>query len=106
MASANKLRPWRRWQEVAEEAQQYRDDSVAQAYPELREIPSSLPKNVMQLPDQVLELKDLEITEALPEEILTRLSTGELTATHVTVAFLHRASLAQKLVCSLHVEHL
>lgn len=86
------------WQDVAKEAQDYRDASIAQAWPDMRELPKDLPKDVATLPHDYLSEEEIQITEMLPEDLLGKLSLGTLTATSVTNAFLHRAALAQKLV--------
>jgi hypothetical protein len=89
------------WQEIAKEAQQHRDASIAMALKEqeLPPLPTPLPKNVMGVPGLILSRREREITEMLPEELLGMLAAGELRAVDVTMAFLRRAALAQQLVC-------
>ena len=88
----------RPWQDIATEAQEYRDASIARSWPDMPQLPADLPKNVFTILRESLCQTDIQITEMLPEALLTALASGELTATSVTHAFLRRASLAQKLV--------
>jgi amidase len=105
MAPSSKAKPKRPWQEIAREAQEYRDASIATF---TKEFPTTyatgksadLPKDSTDIPSGVLEKRDLQITETLPEELVKVLANGELSATEVTTAFLRRAALAQKLVSS------
>ena len=92
------------WQEVAKEAQDHRDASLAKVQPGLPaaleriRLSEGLPKNSMSIPGKTLHPGDFRITETLPEQLVKALSTGELSATNVTTAFLRRAVLAQMLV--------
>lgn len=99
MAQVSKTKKKRPWRDIAREAQQYRDASIARVQPELPQLPENLPKNVTKIPGTVLYWEEIKITEMLPEDLLSALASGELTAVAVTTAFLRRASLAQKLVC-------
>lgn len=103
MAPSSKKKPKRQWQEIATEAQQHRDASVAtfvKGFPAAlaAEELSDLPKNSTNIPSIVLQAEDLAITASLPEELVKLLANGELSAVGVTTAFLRRAALAQKLV--------
>jgi amidase len=103
MAPSSKAKPKRPWQEIAREAQEHRDASIATF---IKEFPANyttgdvadLPKNSTDIPSGVLQNRDLQITETLPEELVKLLASGELSATEVTTAFLRRAALAQRLV--------
>ena len=97
MAPPSKKKPKRPWQEVAKEAQEYRDATLA-AF--ATNIPAALEtsKNSTKIPETILQAQDVTITESLPEELIKLLANGELTATEVTAAFLRRAALAQNLV--------
>jgi amidase len=105
MAPSSKAKPKRPWQEIAREAQEYRDASIATF---TKEFPANdttgqianLPKDSTDAPSGVLGKWDLQITETLPEELIKVLANGELSATEVTTAFLRRAALAQRLVSS------
>lgn len=105
MAPSSKAKPKRPWQEIAREAQEYRDASIATF---TKEFPANyttgqiadLPKNSIGIPGGVLGKRDLQITETLPEELVKLLANGELSVTEVTTAFLRRAALAQSLVSS------
>jgi amidase len=103
MAAHSKAKQQRPWQDVAKEAQRYRDASIAvvtacfPATPDGDEF-SELPKNSSVIPSQTLHPRDIQITGSLPEELIRALASGELSATDVTTAFLRQAALAQKLV--------
>jgi hypothetical protein len=105
MAPSSKSTPKRPWEEIAKDAQDYRDASMATfvadfpAALDSRES-SELPKNSTNVPGKILQERDLQITESLPEELIELLANGDLSATEVTTAFLRRAALAQKLVNS------
>jgi amidase len=97
MAPSRKMKPKRPWQDIAREAQEYRDASLATF---TTNVPAALEtiKNSKIIPTKLLQAEDLAITVSLPEELVRLLANGELTATEVTTAFLRRATLAQKLV--------
>ena len=97
MSAANKKLPERAWTEIAEEAQGHRDDTIAALSPPVPKVPSDLPKNVLYMPEQLLDQSILSITNLLPEELLRSLSTGQLSAVRVTTAYLQRAAVAQGL---------
>lgn len=101
---SNKPKQKKPWQDIAQEAQTYRDASIASFQAHLPQFPSDRPKNVFSLLRDSLREEDIAVTETLPEELLVSLAAGKLTATAVTTAFLRRASLAQKLVCAWNVE--
>ena len=88
----------RPWQDVATEAQKYRDASISRSWPDMPQLPRDLPKNIFNILRESLRQQDITMTEMLPEALLTALASGELTATSVTSAFLRCASVAQKLV--------
>ena len=91
-------KPKRHWEEVAQEAQAYRDASIARLDLDLSSIPTPLPRNVLSIPAQVLSADDIEITKLKTEELLALLANGLLGAETVVTAFLHRAAVAQKVV--------
>lgn len=95
-------KPKRPWQEVAREAQQYRDSTIAAVQPELPTLPHPLPKNVTAIAGQVLSDREEHITSLSVNSLLDALAgrgIGErLLAVEVVNAFLRRAALAQKLV--------
>jgi|SRR6187402_2331108 len=95
--------PKRPWQDVANEAQEYRDASVARVpgFLELYErsnFSKGMPKNASDVLGSILDPRDFQITELLAEQLVVLLASGELSATDVTTAYLRRAGLAQKLV--------
>lgn len=99
MAPSRKVKPKRPWQEIAKEAQEHRDASIAPFATALAsETSINLPRNSTTIPRNVLLARDLQITETLPEELVKLLANGDISATDVTTAFLRRAALAQKLV--------
>jgi len=90
------------WQEIAQEAQDHRDRSLAEVQPPLPEIKAEdLPLNVTSIPALYLSPSEIEISETSPEKLVELLATGELSCVEVTNAFLRRAGLAQKLVTSI-----
>jgi amidase len=96
----SKPTPKRPWQEIAKEARDYRDKTIAQLSPSIPNAPSTLPKNVISIPAQILEPEEVRITSLLPEELLKLLFSGQLSAVEVTTAYLRRAALSQHLVRS------
>lgn len=88
------------WQSIAHEAQQYRDASISRIKPDVPQIPSNLPRNVMGIPGKLLSPDEIQITELPVEELADMLRLGKVTAVVVTLAFLRRAGVAQKLVRS------
>lgn len=90
------------WQETAKRTQEYRDKTVAAVNPP--EVPiEQLSLNVSKIPQDVLDPKDVELTETTPETLLKQLASGDITSVDLTKAFLRRAALAQKLVSYLLV---
>ena len=99
MTPKTKAMPKRPWQEIAQEAQDYRNASIAKFDPDISRLPEILPRNVFGMLRQDLPQTEGKLTEKPPDELLKLLASGTVTATAVTTAFLRRASLAQKLVC-------
>ncbi|KAF3046200.1 hypothetical protein E8E11_008429 [Didymella keratinophila] len=97
MPPAKKKSPKKLWTDIANEAQRYRDATISALSPPAPEVPSELPKNTLHVPEQLLEPFVISITELPPEELLLRLSRGQLSALQVTTAFLQRAAVAQGL---------
>ena len=93
-----RAQPKKPWQDIAKEAQNYRDESIAQVEPKLPELPDRLPECVVNIPAQILTPREREITETPTEVLLELLASGDHTAVTVITAFLRRAALAQKLV--------
>lgn len=87
----------RSWEETAKIAQDLRDRSIAEVEPAVPAVPSTLPKNVIDLPRTLLSEDEVVLTEKNPEELLAALAKGEISSSTVTLAFLRRAGLAQKL---------
>jgi hypothetical protein len=111
MAPPNKKQKSPRpWQQVAKEAQDYRDASLARVKPGLQDLfdtsekalrsihLNSLTKTAIPTLGEVLHPEDVKITETLPEILIAALASGEVSATDVATAFLRRAVIAQKLV--------
>jgi amidase len=86
------------WQEIAQIAQDVRDESIAQVQPPVPGVPDDLPLNVTSIPKQLLTPREIEITETAPEVLVQKLASGDWTCVEVTNSFLRRAGLAQKLV--------
>jgi amidase len=86
------------WQDIALAAQKHRDASfndflVVNTFPK----PENLPRRAVGIPEQMLSPDDAAITALSIHEIVELTSTGALSARAVTLAFLRRASIAQKL---------
>ncbi|KAF2792864.1 amidase [Melanomma pulvis-pyrius CBS 109.77] len=94
----SKHAPKRPWQDIAKEAQEHRDSTIARVAPPIPSIPPKLPKNVTSIPETLLDPSTISITNAPPEELLNSLLTGQISATAVTAAYLQRAAVAQGLV--------
>lgn len=88
------------WQEVAAARQTYRDGTISAVSPAVPDVPTKLPLNVSVLPGQLLTKEEIAITESTVDELLSQVRDGKLSSVTVTNAFLRRAGLAQKLVCS------
>ena len=93
-AAAKKKSPTRAWIEIAEEAQGYRNATIASLNPLAPEVPLNPPKDVFHMPSRLLDQSVISITKMLPEELLLSLSTGQLSAVQVSTAYLQRAALA------------
>jgi amidase len=89
--------PKRPWQDIAREAQAYRDESIGKLPTLVPQVPTSLPKNVITLPEQLFSQRILSITNLPSEELITSLAQGQISAVDVTSAFLQRAALSQGL---------
>lgn len=85
------------WEDIVAEAQRYRDSTIAQLAPPPPNLPDKLPKKVMEIPLQLLDTAEIEITEWPAEQLLAKLACGDLTAVQVTKAFLRRATVAHGL---------
>ena len=68
--------------------------------PAIPVLPEQIPLDVTKIPKELLTKEESEVTEKTTEELLPLLASGELTAASVVQAFLRRAVVAQKLVCS------
>ncbi|KAL6704620.1 hypothetical protein ACN47E_008017 [Coniothyrium glycines] len=86
-----------KWEAIAAEAQTRRDETIAQLSPPPPPLPPNLPKNVMHLPNQILDTSDVAITELHAEQLLASLASGSLSALEVTQAYLRRAAVAHGL---------
>lgn len=87
------------WQEVAKDRQRYRDETIAAIEPPIPDV-SDIPLNTLSVARKILTSEEVKITEASVESLVAKLAKGELSATEVAKAFLRRAGLAQKVVCS------
>lgn len=85
------------------EAWEYRDASLGRV-PGISDIDGRLPsfellpKRSIDFGSNVLEPRDIQITECLPEDLVAMLRRGDINAVEATTAFLRRAALAQRLV--------
>lgn len=111
MAPTNKKQKLARpWQVIAKEAQDYREASLAQVKPGLPELFDEFERTLESVQSNalggaaiehvraVLHPTDVQNTEMLPENLISALATGKLSATDVTNSFLRRAVIAQRLV--------
>lgn len=99
MSRSAKVKPKKPWQDIAREAQDYRDATIAQVKPPIPDLSKyNRPTNVISIPKEILDPTELLITQLPPEELVALLASGRLSATVVTKAFLRRAGVAQKLV--------
>ncbi|KAE8395864.1 amidase signature domain-containing protein [Aspergillus alliaceus] len=85
------------WQEISQQVQADRDNSIARVEPPVPALPETLPSRVLDVPRDLLSSSEVSITETSAEELVGSLAAGKLTATVVTTAFLRRAAIAQKL---------
>jgi len=97
LPSPQSSKPLESWQSIAKRAQQHRDATLAAVQPPIPEIPDP-PQDSTPIPKTILTKEELNITESDPVDLLSKLSSGSLSSTDVTNAFLRRAALAQKLV--------
>ena len=86
------------WEKTASKVQDHRDQSLQNIEPPLPALPSPIPKNVIEVPQQLLSPRELEITQSPPEHLLSHLTAGKWSCEEVTRSFLRRAALSQKLV--------
>ena len=86
------------WQEIAQDMQKHRANTIIAVEPAVPDPPPDLPLNVTGMPKQLLSDEVLSITERLPEDLILELANNTLSALAVTNAFLQRAGLASKLV--------
>jgi len=86
------------WQEIAKEAQDYRDASIQSVEPAVPKIPADLPLDVTDVPEELISLREAWLTQKPPEELVKWVASGKYTAISVITAFLRRAGLAQALV--------
>ena len=91
------------WQDIAQKVRDHRDSTVEKVEPAIPTQFDSLPSRVIDVPRQHLSAAEVEITESPIDLLLSSLATGKLTSLEVTKAFLRRAAIAQKLVCTICV---
>lgn len=107
--ASKKRKVTRDWQDVAKEAQEYRDASIKKVpgiIPVLARLESleSVSECPIDVPNNVLKPRDILITQYSIEKLLAMLRSGEITAVEVTTAFLRRASVAQELVSCFQIQ--
>ena len=88
------------WKQVSRTWCLHRDSTLSKVNPPLLDVAKESEKlrNVTGIPRQLLEPREVELTEMTTEALLEQLSSGRLLSTEVVNAFLRRAALAQKLV--------
>jgi amidase len=98
MPPAKKKKAKRAWQDVAQEAQKLRDESLLELRCGATAQLKDNPKSTMGILEQVLGPADTALTALSLEEVVHLTSSGGVPARHIIMAFLRRATLAQKLV--------
>ena len=88
----------RHWQDIAKEAQDYRDASINRVVPAVPEVPKDLPLDLTEIPKYLLSTEEVLLTQTAPEDLVKSLASGKITSTAVIKAFLRRAGVAQALV--------
>jgi amidase len=88
----------RHWQDIAKEAQDYRDASINRVVPAVPEVPKDLPLDRTEIPKYLLSTEEVLLTQTAPEDLVKSLASGKITSTAVIKAFLRRAGVAQALV--------
>ncbi|KAF2643232.1 amidase [Massarina eburnea CBS 473.64] len=87
------------WQTIAKKVQDHRDATIAKVQPSIPDIAlEDIPLDSTSIPKTILKPEEIAITESTPEDLVSKLASGELTSVEVTNAFLRRAALSQKLV--------
>ncbi|KAF2021962.1 amidase [Aaosphaeria arxii CBS 175.79] len=81
---------------IAKRAQEHRDATIAAVRPPLPDF-DGLPQDSSQVPKFILTPEEIAITESDPADLVSKLTSGAILSRTVTVAFLRRAALAQKL---------
>lgn len=90
------------WKQIAHEAQVLRDETLAKVGVNFELLPAQLSRNVTGIPEKVLSASNARITSLAPQEIVSLVSDGKISAQEVVRAFLERAVIAQNLVSHLH----
>ena len=91
------------WRRTASKVQEYRAQSLREVEPPLPEIPSDPSKNVTHVPHLLLSQREVAITTASPEKLLSQIAAGNYSSEEITRAYLRRATLAQELVSTISV---
>ncbi|KAI4214277.1 MAG: hypothetical protein L6R36_009433, partial [Xanthoria steineri] len=85
------------WHAIAQEAQEYRDASLAKVQPPVSIGINAAPNNVSETLRSSLSSQELAVTELPIKDLLQQIRTRNITAVAITNAFLRRAALAQML---------
>ncbi len=88
----------RHWQDIAKEAQDYRDASINRVVPAVPTVPKDLPLDRTEIPKYLLSTEEVLLTQTAPEDLVKSLASGKITSTAVIKAFLRRSGVAQALV--------
>ena len=81
------------WEDDANLVQRRRVESIARVQPPIPDIAYELPRNVTAIPRSLSTVRELEITESSPEDLVFSLATAKLTSSEVNSAFLRPAGL-------------
>jgi amidase len=97
MAPNKRRKAMKSWEDIAQEAQKLRDNSLADVNI-VWSTERSIEQNVTRLPSEVLPSEASQITSLPFEELRESLISGAISAQATVMGFLQRAAIAQKLV--------
>ncbi|KAL4895149.1 amidase signature domain-containing protein [Aspergillus ambiguus] len=86
------------WEEVAKEHQQRRDALIPEKWRLPSDVLLNLPSDVTGIPLRFLTDREIELTECTASQLARRIAERETSSVEVTLAFCHRAAIAQQLV--------
>ena len=105
MPPAKKKKAKRPWQDVAQEAQKLRSESLLELRCDITPQLKDTLKSTKGIMEQILGPEDEALTALSLEEVVHLTSSGAVPARHIILAFLRRATLAQQLVSNWYSPH-